>query len=170
MKEYYNPVTNHLTVGTDGWRGMKPKAQLQIETDTLIEVNPDSIYKPIDRPDVKFNKLRVPKKLEEALPYSSKPKGNFTKRKSKGYVASRAVVMEATEKKKYTFLQALNSIRNEKVKIRKQKKEEKQQETAKKNARKEEALSAVRKAAKKRQFRAEGKREKAREAKRAKID
>lgn len=168
MKQYYNPVTNHLSRdGTDGWNGMKVKAQLQIETQTPIEVNPDSIYKPIERPVRKFNPLRIPKKLEEALPFASKPK-NETKRKSKGYVAGRAVIMESGEKKKYTFLQALNTIRNEKVKIRKEKKEERKLEVAKKNAKKEEALSEVRKAKRKMQYRAQGKLEKYREAKRMK--
>lgn len=166
LKEYYNPVTNHLaSSGTGGWHAMKPKAQLQLETDTPIEVNPDSIYKPIERPEKKFNKLRVPKKLEEALPYASKPKDE-TKRKRKGYVAKRAVVMEESEKKKYTFLQALNTIRNEKVKVRKEKKAIRNVEVAKKNAKKEEALAANRRASKKRQYRAEGKRDTIREAKR----
>lgn len=168
MKEYYNPVTNHLSQnGTDGWFGMKPKAQLQLETNTPIEVNPDSIYKPIERPVRKFNVLRIPKKLEEALPFASKPK-NETKRTRKGYVASRAVVMDSAEKKKYTFLQALNTIRNEKVKIRKQKKEERKSEVAKKTAKKDEAIAAARKINKKRQYRAEGKRDKQRESKRSK--
>ncbi|KAG7341891.1 40S ribosome biogenesis protein [Nitzschia inconspicua] len=169
LKEYYNPVTNHLSAsGTDGWHGMRNKALLQLETGTPIEVNPDSIYKPIERPERKFQKLRVPQKLEEALPFASKPK-NDPKRKRKGYVQKRAVVMDATEKKKHTFLQALNTIRNEKVKIRKQKKEEARMEKAKKNAKKEGAMEAARKANKKRQYRAEGKKEKIREAKRAKT-
>ena len=167
MKEYYNPVTNHLADGgTEGWYGMKPKAQLQLETNTPIEVNPDSIYKPIERPVRKFNTLRIPKKLEEALPFATKPK-NETKRKRKGYVASRAVVMDSAEKRKYTFLQALNTIRNEKVKIRKQKKEDRKLDQAKKNSKTEEALAVARKANKKRQYRAEGKREKQLEAKRS---
>jgi ribosome biogenesis protein BMS1 len=170
MKEYYNPVTNHLaSSGTEGWHAMKHKALLQLETNTPIEVNPDSIYKPIERPERKFNKLRVPKKLEEALPYASKPKDE-TKRKRKGYIAKRAVVMEASEKKKYTFLQALNTIRNEKVKIRKEKKIDRNLELAKKNAKKDEAIEANRKANKKRQYRAEGKRDKFSDAKRAKQD
>jgi ribosome biogenesis protein BMS1 len=170
MKEYYNPVTNHLARnGTDGWFGMKQKAQLQLETNTPIAVNPDSIYKPIERPVRKFNTLRIPRKLEEALPFASKPK-NETKRKRKGYVAGRAVVMDSAEKKKYTFLQALNTIRNEKVKIRKQKKEERKSDLAKKNSKQEEALAAARKVNKKRQYRAEGKRDKRRESKRSKQD
>jgi ribosome biogenesis protein BMS1 len=168
LKEYYNPVTNHLSSsGTDGWVGMKNKALLQLETNTPIEVNPDSIYKPIERPERKFQKLRIPQKLEEALPFASKPK-NDAKRKRKGYIQKRAVIMDAAEKKKYSFLQALNTIRNEKVKIRKQKKEESRLEKVKKNSKKEDALASARKVNKKRQFRAEGKKEKLREAKRAK--
>ena len=69
---------------------MKPKAQLQIETNTPIEVNPDSIYKPIERHEKKFNKLFVSKRLEEALPYASKPKEE-RKRKKKSYASKRAV-------------------------------------------------------------------------------
>jgi ribosome biogenesis protein BMS1 len=167
LKEYYNPVTNHLaSSGTEGWHGMRNKALLQLETNTPIEVNPDSIYKPIARPERKFQKLKVPKKLEEALPFASKPK-NDPKRKRRGYVQKRAVVMEASERKKFTFLQALNTIRNEKVKIRKEKRAEATMEKAKKNAKKEDALAAARKVNKKRQYRAEGKKEKMRDSKRA---
>jgi ribosome biogenesis protein BMS1 len=168
VKEYFNPVTNHLTAGsTDGWRGMKTKALLQLETNTPIEVNPDSIYKPIERPERKFGKLNIPKRLEEALPYASKPK-NATKRKRKGYVAKRAVVLESSEKKKLSFVQALNTIRKEKVKIRKEKKEEKKVEKAKKLAKQEAILEPIRQANKKRKYRAEGKRDKARDSKRSK--
>jgi ribosome biogenesis protein BMS1 len=170
MKEYYNPVTNHLTVNSsDGWRGMKPKALLQLETNTPIEVNPDSIYKPIERPERKFNKLKVSKKLEGALPYASKPK-NETKRKKKGYAQKRAVVMEEGERKKLAFVNALNSIRNEKVKIRKDKNEERKLDKARKNAKMDEAMAEMRKANKKRQYRAEGKKDKMRDNKRSKSD
>ena len=115
-----------------------------------------------------FNALRIPKKLEEALPFASKPK-NETKRKGKGYVTGRAVIMDTAEKKKYTFLQALNTIRNDKVKIRRQKKEERKLESSKKNAKKEEALNEIRKVKRKMKFRADGKRDKQREAKRLKT-
>jgi ribosome biogenesis protein BMS1 len=91
VKHYYNPVTNLLIKdGAEGWRGMKPKAQLQVETRTPIEVKADSIYKPIVRPEKKFNKLFIPKKLEASLPYKSKHK-NDTKRKKKSYATKRAV-------------------------------------------------------------------------------
>mmetsp|Transcript_24586 Transcript_24586/g.51966 ORF Transcript_24586/g.51966 Transcript_24586/m.51966 type:complete len:1176 (+) Transcript_24586:155-3682(+) len=169
MKDYYNPVTNHLSSkGTSGWYGMRNKALMQLETGTPIEVNPDSIYKPIERPERKFRKLRVPKKLETGLPFASKPKDEPKKRRG-GYLEKRAVVMEKSEKKKFTFLQAVNTIRNDKVKARKEKKRESKIEKTKKNAKKEMALAASRKVNKKRQYRAEGKREKMQDAKRAKM-
>jgi len=164
IKNYYNPVTNHLTEkGTEGWRGMKSKAQLQIETGTPIEVNPDSIYKPVERPEKKFSKLHIPKRLEEALPYASKPKNEATKRKKKSYVAKRAVVMEKDERKKKAFIQALNSIRKEKVSIRKQKKVDRNNDKAAQNAKRDATRDEARKANKKRQYRSEGKRDRARE-------
>lgn len=165
IKKYYNPVTNHLaTEGVAGWRGMKPKAQLQIETKTPIEVNPDSIYKPIERTERRYKKLNIPKRLEESLPFASKPK-DAKKRNKKGYIAKRAVVMEPEERKKVTFIQALNTIRKEKVAMRKSKHEERRLDKAKEDAKKEKALEAVRKVNKKRQYRAEGKKERARENK-----
>ena len=168
IRNYYNPVTNHLSAdGTEGWRAMKPKAMLQLETGTPIEVKPDSIYKPIERPEWKHSKLVLSKRLEEALPYASKPKNDKKKRK-KGYISKRAVIMEPEERKKAAFISALNTIRNEKKKIRKAKNEERRLAKARQNAPKEEALAAIRKANKKRQYRAEGRREKQREAKRLK--
>ena len=130
--------------GADGWRAMKPKAQLHLETETPIEVNPDSIYKPIERKIRTFNKLRIPKSVEASLPYSSKHKDE-TKRRKKSYVSKRAVVMEADEKKKYTFVQAINTIRNEKRAKRKEKNSERRLEKSKETAKKEEKLEAARK-------------------------
>ena len=169
IKSYFNPVTNHIAAGgIEGWRGMKPKAVLQLETGKPIDVNPDSIYMPIERPERKHSKLIIPKKLEEALPYANKPKNEKTKKNKKGYISKRAVVMEADERKTVGFINALNAIRNEKVKLRKAKKMERREEKTKEVARKEGALEAIRKANKKRQYRAEGKREQYRDAKRSK--
>ena len=144
---------------------MKPKADLQIETNTPIVVNPDSIYKPITRPEKKFNKLFVPKRLEAALPYASKQK-NETKRKKKSYVSKRAIVMDTQEKKKYAFMQAINTIRNEKVEKKKTKNAERRHEKAKQDAKKNEKIDEARKIRKKREYRKDGKIEAARERKR----
>lgn len=166
IKKYYNPVTSLLCKsGADGWRAMKPKAQLHVETETPIEVNPDSIYKPIERKERVFNKLHVPKSVEAALPFSSKHKDE-KKRRKKSYESKRAVVMEADEKKKYTFLQSVNTIRNEKRAKRKVKNAERRVEKAKESAKLEEKLEASRKARKRAHYRAEGKIDAAREQKR----
>merc|ERR1712038_27539 len=168
VKKYYNPVTSLLSKeGSDGWRGMKSKAQLQIETKTPIQVNPDSIYKPIERTEKKFNKLFVPKRLEAALPFASKPKEE-RKRKKQSYASKRAVVMDASEKKKYSFIQAVNTIRHEKVAKKKEGNAKRRVEKAKENAKKEEMMAAVRKANLKRKYRAEGKIAAAKERKRLK--
>jgi ribosome biogenesis protein BMS1 len=92
ITKYYNPVTSLLhREGVDGWRGMKPKAQLQIENQIPIQVNPDSIYKPIVRPEkFKGGKLVVPKSVAAAMPYASKEKLE-KKRSRKSYVSKRAV-------------------------------------------------------------------------------
>ena len=86
VKPYYNPVMNLLTTtasGTDastqddrtstvefrddvyGWSGVRPMAQLRKEQAVPIPVNPDSVYKPINRAPKVFGKLVVPKKLQE---------------------------------------------------------------------------------------------------------
>mmetsp|Transcript_12476 Transcript_12476/g.24913 ORF Transcript_12476/g.24913 Transcript_12476/m.24913 type:complete len:1194 (+) Transcript_12476:23-3604(+) len=166
IKQYYNPVTSLLCKsGAEGWRAMKPKAQLHVETETPIEVNPDSIYKPIERKERTFNKLRVPKSVESNLPFKSKHKDD-TKRKTKSYASKRAVVMDAEEKKKYTFVQAVNTIRNEKKAKRRVKNAERRDAKAKEQAKSDERLDAARKARKRAQHRSDGKVEAARERKR----
>ncbi len=74
--------------------------------------------------------------------------------------------MDASEKKKYTFIQAINTIRNEKVTKKRESNAKRRIEKARENAKKEEKLAAVRKANMKRKYRAEGKIEAARERKR----
>lgn len=76
--------------------------------------------------------------------------------------------MDSEEKKKYSFIQAVNTIRNEKVAKRKESNTKRMVEKARKDAKKEEIMSAVRKANLKRKYRAEGKIEAAKERKRLK--
>lgn len=76
--------------------------------------------------------------------------------------------MEKSEKKKHTFIQALNTIRNEKAALRKTKKVERAANKSKLNAKKQNAIEEARKLNKKRRYRNEGKAEAARERKRLK--
>jgi ribosome biogenesis protein BMS1 len=130
-----------------------------------IDVKPDSIYKPIECPERKFKELFVPKRLEESLPFASKPK-NETTQKKKDHVSKRDVVMlEADEREKHIFIEALNSIRKEKLALRRMKNAKRMQDRAKKNATKEQALKEKHKIDKKHKYRSEGKKESAREKK-----
>ena len=74
--------------------------------------------------------------------------------------------MDASEKKKYSFIQAVNTIRNEKVAKKKETNAKRRVEKARENAKKEERIAAARKANLKRKYRAEGKIEAAKERKR----
>ena len=73
--------------------------------------------------------------------------------------------MDSEEKKKYSFIQAVNSIRNEKVSKKKEGNARRRVEKARTNAKKEAILDVVRKANLKKRYRAEGKIEAARERK-----
>ncbi|CAN0184993.1 unnamed protein product, partial [Ectocarpus fasciculatus] len=114
--------------------------------------------KPIERAPRKFNSLPVPKKLQAALPFASKPK-LAPKRKKKGYLSKRAVVMEPAEKRKVSLMQALATIRNEKVAIRKEAAQRRKQANMQKQAKVSEAFDGVRKEERKRKYRTQGKEE-----------
>lgn len=75
-----------------------------------------SIYflQPIERKPKKFNPLVVPKTLQAALPFASKPKDIPSRRKPL-LENRRAVVMEPHERKVHALVQHLRLIRHEKV-------------------------------------------------------
>ena len=74
--------------------------------------------------------------------------------------------MDADEKKKYTFMQTINTIRNDKQAKKKEKRAERKLARSKELAKKEDKLDASRKVKKRQHYRAEGKVEAARERKR----
>ncbi|CAI9755672.1 unnamed protein product [Fraxinus pennsylvanica] len=77
---------------------MKTVAELRIEHNLPVPVNKDSFYRPIERKPKKFNPLVIPKSLQEALPFASKPK-NIPARKRPLLENRRAVVMKPNERK-----------------------------------------------------------------------
>lgn len=74
--------------------------------------------------------------------------------------------MDADEKKKYTFMQAISTIRNDKQAKKKEKRVERKLARSKELAKKEEKLDASRKVKKRQHYRTEGKVDAARERKR----
>ncbi|XP_044466219.1 ribosome biogenesis protein bms1 isoform X2 [Mangifera indica] len=127
VPRFFNPLTTALQPRDKTWRGMKTVAQLRRENNLSIPVNKDSLYKPIERKQRNFNPLVIPKTLQVALPFESKPK-DIPSRKRPLLENRRAVIMEPHERKVHTLVQHLQLIRNEKMKKRKLKAEQKRKE------------------------------------------
>jgi ribosome biogenesis protein BMS1 len=159
VPRFYNPVTNALVKSDDEWLGMRTVGQIRYDKQMAIPVNPDSIYKPIERKKRVFNKLQIPKALQQALPFKSKPKLEPT-RKRKTLEQKRAVVQDKQEKKMTTMVQQLNTIKNEKLAKRKVQQEVRRSVKAKKDAKDNEWRSALLKDKKKSKYREQGKAEK----------
>lgn len=103
--------------GDDAWVGMRTVAQLRRELGVGAPRNSDSLYRDIERAPKVFNPLKVPRSLQAALPFKTKPKIEKARKRST-LEQKRAVVLEPHEKKAYTLVQQLNAIRNQKAKKR----------------------------------------------------
>ncbi|TMW64967.1 hypothetical protein Poli38472_009134 [Pythium oligandrum] len=158
-KQFYNPVTSLLTGQAHKKAAlplMKTTFQLRQEKKLAVPVNPDSVYKPIVRKERVFGTLKVPKKLQANLPFANKPKLD-KKKTTQGYLSKRAVVLEPEEKKKYAFMQAVNTVRRDRQNTRKESKAKRLAEHRKRKEREEKTFEDVHREAKKAKFRAEGK-------------
>ncbi|KAL2237042.1 UNVERIFIED_CONTAM: Ribosome biogenesis protein BMS1 [Sesamum indicum] len=139
---FYNPLTTALQPRDETWLGMKTVSELRREQNLPVPVNKDSLYRPIERKPRKFNPLVIPKSLQAALPFASKPK-NIPHRRRPLLENRRAVVMEPHERKVHALVQHLQLIRNEKMKKRKLKEEAKRKAQEAERS-KEEQLSKKR--------------------------
>jgi len=78
IPKYYAPVTNILDKNIDGekyvWKGMRTTAQIKRDANIRHAANEDSLYRPVHRETKVFQPMKVPKKLQQALPYHLKPK------------------------------------------------------------------------------------------------
>ncbi|KAK4778651.1 hypothetical protein SAY86_006179 [Trapa natans] len=124
---FYNPLTTALRPRSQTWQGMKTVAELRRENNIPVPLNKDSIYKPVERRPRKFNPLVIPKTLQEALPFASKPK-DIPRRKQPLLERRRAVVMEPHERRVHALFQQLQLIKQAKMKKKKLKNEQKRKE------------------------------------------
>lgn len=156
--KYYNPVTSLLSGDPANWSGMKTVRELRQEKKLAVPHKADSEYKPIERQERKFNALKVPKHLQSALPFKSKPKLQAkSKKKSKdGYLKKRAVVLEPHERETYAVLQQLRTLRNDKLAKRKAKNAERKANMEKRHAKEEAEKNERNKEVKKRRYAMEG--------------
>uniref|UniRef100_A0A0W0F3E0 Bms1-type G domain-containing protein n=1 Tax=Moniliophthora roreri TaxID=221103 RepID=A0A0W0F3E0_MONRR len=123
-RKFYNPVTSLLLSNKSRWSGMRLTGQVRRDEGFKTPLNIKSAYKKVERVPRRFNPLVVPRKLQSALPYASKPK--LMKAQSKPtYMQSRAVVMEPEERKAVALMQQIRALRKDQLERRKEKKAEK---------------------------------------------
>ncbi|GMH08076.1 hypothetical protein Nepgr_009916 [Nepenthes gracilis] len=121
---FFNPLTTALQPHEQTWQGMKTVAELRKEHNLPIPVNKGSLYKPIERKLRKFNPLVIPKSLQAALPFASKPKEIPSSRRL--LLESRRVVfMERHEREVHKLIQHYQLLRKAKLEKRKHKDAEK---------------------------------------------
>ena len=140
VKRFYNPVTSLLLKNKTEWKGLRLTGQIRAAMNIPTPSNPDSSYKKIERVERHFNGLKVPKAIQRELPYKSQLH-QMKPQKRKTYMAKRAVVLSAEERKTRSFLQKVYTVANAKEEKRKAKKSEERKRRLKKLAKEEEIRS-----------------------------
>ncbi|ORY85315.1 hypothetical protein BCR35DRAFT_302769 [Leucosporidium creatinivorum] len=152
-RQYYNPVASLLLKDKSKWQGMRLTGEVRRDQAIKTPQDINSLYKPIVRQTRRFNTLKVPRKLQAALPYASKPKMQRPQTE-KTYMQKRAVVLEPDDKKALSLLQQVQAINKLKESKRKEKKAETKEKRQKKLAKSAEGKAEKEKEGKKEFFRA----------------
>uniref|UniRef100_A0A8C9U349 BMS1 ribosome biogenesis factor n=1 Tax=Scleropages formosus TaxID=113540 RepID=A0A8C9U349_SCLFO len=165
VPQLYNPVTSLLQpVGQkDSWSGMRTLGQLKRDLGLRNKPNQDSLYKPVVRTKRHFNPLHIPKQLQKALPFKSKPKQDQKKGKTPRHLQRPAVIREPHERKVAALLTALSTVHNYKTKKAKAEQHAKHKEFLKQKEREEMEKLKRQKEARKKMYRIMGQKEKKRE-------
>lgn len=118
VPQFYNPITSLLLpVGQkDSWEGMRTLGQLKHDLGIRNKPKTDSLYKPVVRAPRRFNTLHIPKELQKALPFKSKPKQQQPKGKTPRDLQRPSVIREPHERKVAALLHALSTVHNYKKK------------------------------------------------------
>ena len=171
VKEFYNPqlsllsnAANNAVIGSSASTAatttglMRTVAEMRRAEQVPIPVNKDSLYKPIVRVAREFQKMKVPTKLQEQLPFKSKPKLAVAKKgKNATYMSRRAVVLEPEDRNKRAAVQMLATIAADKITKRKVAQTERSKVKEKAKLKTAEKFADVHQAEKKRKYRDEGK-------------
>lgn len=163
-KKFYSPMTTLLLKDKESWQGVRLTREIRQQKSLPVPREKDSDYKPIARVTRKFNTLKIPRALQASLPFASKPK-HLAKRTKQTYLTQRAVVLEPEEKRVYTLLQQLNTIKRDKDVNRNAKQRERKALYIKKKEREESIQTKKQKEKLKEIFRTEGKKRAAAESK-----
>ncbi|XP_053684524.1 ribosome biogenesis protein BMS1 homolog [Sabethes cyaneus] len=125
---FYASVTNLLLPPEQKskWIGMKTLGQLKREKSIKFEARQDSSYKPIEREDLQFRPLIIPKNLQKALPYKDKPKHGPLNQRKQTANERIAVVHSPHEQKVAKMMKMIRT--NYEVKEEKRKEQAKQKQ------------------------------------------
>nr|XP_033467814.1 ribosome biogenesis protein BMS1 homolog isoform X3 [Epinephelus lanceolatus] len=158
VPQLYNPVTSLLLpVGQkDSWAGMRTLGQLKHDLGIRNKPNTDSLYKPVVRAPRHFNRLHIPKELQKALPFKSKPKQQQPKGKTPRDLQRPSVIREPHEKKVAALLHALSTVHNYKRKKAHTAQHAKHKEFLQQKEKQEEAKLKRQKEARKKLYRVMG--------------
>ncbi|KAF9126586.1 Glycoside hydrolase 2 (Mannanase, beta-galactosidase) [Mortierella sp. 14UC] len=158
-KKYCNPVTSLLLAKKKEWQGMRLTGQVRHALSMQTPQNHDSAYRPVERMTRRFNTLKVPKAIRASLPFASKPK-LLAAQKKPGLLQRRAVMLEPEEKKIYTLMQQINTLKRDKDTKRAEKAKEKKAVYDKKKAKETANYENRVKRERKEVFRTQGKEQK----------
>lgn len=137
-RTFYNPITNLLLPTPTT---MRLNVELRAEAKQATSFQRDSLYREItERPTQRrFNPLVIPRSLQRALPFASKPKLDASRRDKKPtYRQQRAVMLEPHEKRALSLLQQLGTLDRQRREKRKQKHREALDKHAKKQTREQQ--------------------------------
>ena len=178
---FYNPVTNLLattpptttsikplndpTPSSDpnpAWNSMRLTGTIRAAAalPPTPPTNPNSAYRPIDRPTRHFNPLRIPRTLAANLPFKSQPV-TMKPQRHPTYLQKRAVVVDGEEKRARDLMQKVLTLRREKEEKRQKKKEAGRVEHRKAVAKSEEMRGGREKRERDEFWRREGRKRKA---------
>ncbi|XP_023197045.1 ribosome biogenesis protein BMS1 homolog [Xiphophorus maculatus] len=158
VPQLYNPVTSLLLPAgqKDSWSGMRTLGQLKHDLGIRNKPNPDSLYKPVVRAPRRFNPLHIPKELQKALPFKSKPKQQQPKGKTPRDLQRPSVIREPHERKVAALLHALSTVHNYKRKNAHKVQHAKHKEFLQQKEKNEEAKLKRQREAKKKLYRVMG--------------
>ncbi|XP_061120151.1 ribosome biogenesis protein BMS1 homolog isoform X2 [Syngnathus typhle] len=158
VPQLYNPITSLLlpVAQKDSWAGMRTLGQLKHDLGIRNKPNQDSLYKPVVRTKAHYNPLHIPKALQKALPYKSKPKLMQGKGKTPRDLQRPAVIREPHERKVAALLHALGTVHQYDTKKAHAVKHAKHKEFLQHKDKEEEAKLKRQKEARKKLYRAMG--------------
>ncbi|XP_048472312.1 ribosome biogenesis protein BMS1 homolog isoform X2 [Rhincodon typus] len=162
VPKLYNPVTSLLRPSgeRETWTGMRTFGQLKHDLGIRMKPNKDSLYRPIERKMKHFNPLHIPKALQRALPFKSKPKNQEKLAKETRDKKRVAVIKSAHEKKISALLTALSTVNAYKVQKQHKKEHQQHKEFLAQKRKQEEAKIKRQKEARKKIHRMLGQKEK----------